>query len=96
MNLAHNTRKSFKLYLEQKRIEEEKLKMDNEKKEKNKKRTGAEVEIIRKESFFGKYGEKIKEAKNQKKEAQKSSDALLTEAKERLFTVINKVDKEGT
>ena len=52
MNLAHNALKSYKFYLEQKIIEEEKLKIDNEKKEKNKKRTVAEVKIIIKESFL--------------------------------------------
>ena len=52
ITLARITRKSYKLYLEQKIIKEEKLKMDNEKKEKNKKRTGAEVKITRKESIL--------------------------------------------
>ena len=40
------------------------------------------------------WGEK-KEVEKQKKEAEKSSDALFTEAKERLSTVTIKDDNEG-
>ena len=74
--------------------------MDNKKKEKIKKRTGAEVETTRKENFLWRYGEKNnkkkhKEVEKQKKEVQKLSDALLSKAKERLFALINKDDKEG-
>ena len=41
------------------------------------------------------WGKKIKEVEKQKKEAQKSSEALLTEAKGRLSAAVNKDDKEG-
>ena len=56
-NLTGNGHKSSKLYLEeQKRIEEGKLKRNNEKKEKI--RTGAEVEIVKKENFHWRYRKK--------------------------------------